>query len=236
MADREQMTDEWLDAAFKRALIVSGDTTGNLLRGFANRVLQSFGDGKALREALDIAYARHTDARAAQEAGALEFASWAVPSGVPTPPPQALVWLYSHCRAIGMTAKSDSGKMEDDIALFTVNLQDRVKELEAAPAPQAVQGALTKAAQDVLAERQRQIDKEGWTPAHDDAHGGGEMASAAAVYALRASGHFESGVPTYWPWDFADYKPKDNRSNLIRAGALVLAEIERLDRMEVKNG
>lgn len=37
-------------------------------------------------------------------------------------PPQNLVWLYSHCKAIGMDCKSDSGEMEHDIALFTANL------------------------------------------------------------------------------------------------------------------
>jgi predicted Zn-ribbon and HTH transcriptional regulator len=34
-----------------------------------------------------------------------------------------LVWLWTHCRAIGMTKKSDSGSMEDDIALFTIDLK-----------------------------------------------------------------------------------------------------------------
>jgi hypothetical protein len=34
------------------------------------------------------------------------------------------VWLWTHCRAIGMTAKSDSGSMENDIALFTINLDN----------------------------------------------------------------------------------------------------------------
>jgi hypothetical protein len=35
-----------------------------------------------------------------------------------------LVWLHSHCRAIGMTRKSESGSMEHDIALFTVDLKE----------------------------------------------------------------------------------------------------------------
>jgi hypothetical protein len=45
---------------------------------------------------------------------------------------------------------------------------------------------LTPVAQDVLAERQRQISEEGWTPEHDDQHDGGEMAAAAGTYALGA--------------------------------------------------
>src|SRR6185369_13587313 len=41
------------------------------------------------------------------------------------------------------------------------------------------QAPMTQAARDVLAERQRQIEKEGWTPEHDDQlHGLGELAAA----------------------------------------------------------
>lgn len=45
-------------------------------------------------------------------------------------PPPELTWLYTHCRAIGMVDKSDSGKWEHDIALFTIKQQERIKELE----------------------------------------------------------------------------------------------------------
>jgi hypothetical protein len=44
----------------------------------------------------------------------------------------------------------------------------------------------TAAASDVLAERQRQVTAEGWTPEHDDEHSDGEMALAASSYALYA--------------------------------------------------
>ena len=42
--------------------------------------------------------------------------------GVTVPPPE-LTWLYTHCRALGMVNKSDSGKWEHDIALFVVELK-----------------------------------------------------------------------------------------------------------------
>lgn len=45
-----------------------------------------------------------------------------------------IVWLWTHCKAIGMTKKSDSGSMRDDIALFTVTLKEAAA--PAAPAPQ----------------------------------------------------------------------------------------------------
>jgi len=87
---------------------------------------------------------------------------------------------------------------------------------------------LTDAARDVLAERQRQISAEGWTPEHDDEHDGHEMAHAAACYAYPELTALV-GVKT-WPWAAEWFKVRDHRSNYVRAAALLLAEIERLDR------
>lgn len=90
-----------------------------------------------------------------------------------------------------------------------------------------------KAIEEIEAERQRQIDAEGWTPKHDDGHGNGQLARAAACYALADNGNpISRGVPFEWPWARSWWKPKDRRRNLIRAGALIVAEIERLDRQE----
>ena len=87
---------------------------------------------------------------------------------------------------------------------------------------------------EVSAERQRQIEKEGWTPAHDDKHAGGELARAASCYARYAdlSDPFAqpTNVPDEWPFDGPWWKPKNERYDLIRAAALIVAEIERLDR------
>lgn len=81
----------------------------------------------------------------------------------------------------------------------------------------------------IAAERKRQMEVEGWTPEHDDGHDDGELAFAAASYALFA--HLRRRVPPeFWPWDPQWWKPKDRRSNLVRAGALIAAEIDRLDR------
>ena len=106
---------------------------------------------------------------------------------------------------------------------------------------------LAKATRDVFAERERQKAVEGWTPEHDDQHSYGEMATAAACYAAPFSlfqshvfahdvqgGHRESKAFVQyrpaWPWAHHWWKPKDRRRDLVRAGALILAEIERLDR------
>lgn len=87
-------------------------------------------------------------------------------------------------------------------------------------------------------ERERQICGEGWTPAHDDAHSGGELAEAAACYASLASEQSrdednpctDRTPPNAWPWDAEWWKPKDRLRNLVRAGALIAAEIDRVQR------
>jgi len=97
------------------------------------------------------------------------------------------------------------------------------------------------AARDVIAERRRQIEAEGWTSWHDDQHHRGEMAMAAACYAhpervFIARQLAGRGYETYtsyrdaWPWADEWWKPRGRRRDLVRAAALILAEIERLDR------
>lgn len=92
---------------------------------------------------------------------------------------------------------------------------------------------VNKAALDMLLERQRQIEQEGWTPEHDDQHGQGELAMAAACYALDCTNLDFSDCKrplSFWPWAPGWWKPGDRRRMLVKAGALILAEIERLDR------
>ena len=98
-------------------------------------------------------------------------------------------------------------------------------------APESARGEAV-AWRDVLAERRRQIVAEGWTPEHDDGHAQGEMADAAALYASLRVRHI-AGFAT-WPWSPDWFKPKDRRRDLVKAGALILAEIERLDRKDAK--
>jgi len=93
---------------------------------------------------------------------------------------------------------------------------------------------------DVLAERVRQITHESRTPEHDDGHGNGELARAAGSYAIAAAiaayhgtASFHGGPPTWWPWAATSWKPGDPRRMLVKAGALILAEIERRDRAAV---
>lgn len=92
------------------------------------------------------------------------------------------------------------------------------------------------AAQDVLAERRRQIETEGYTTERDDQYTIGQLADAAGAYAFWAhtcniQDFKVTTVPPSWPWNPEHWKPTDQRTMLVKAGALILAEIERLDRM-----
>ena len=97
----------------------------------------------------------------------------------------------------------------------------------------------TDAARDVLAERRRQIDVECWAPGRDDyVHEYGELADAAACYAHHSGMRSSEGLSgnlsepfTFWPWASEWWKPTTPRRDLVKAGALILAEIERLDRL-----
>lgn len=115
------------------------------------------------------------------------------------------------------------------------------------------ESTLTAAAHDVLAERQRQIEQKGWKPELDDRYTDYSLARAAATYVVAAAAdHADrvvmdnhglcttvpSQISDLWPssWAAEWLKPKSRRKDLIRAGALVLAEIERLDRAAQLDG
>ncbi|MFU5241108.1 hypothetical protein ACM7W4_28065 [Pseudomonas aeruginosa] len=94
--------------------------------------------------------------------------------------------------------------------------------LAAAPGKEVPQAWL-----DVQAERRRQVEAEGWTPEHDDLYCAAELPRAAAAYILNGA---NDEAPAIWPFSAKWWKPRDARSNYVRASALILAEIERLDR------
>lgn len=111
----------------------------------------------------------------------------------------------------------------------------------------------------IAAERTRQITEEEWTPEHDDEHYQGEMAMAAACYAaperlFRCDANeygMAFGDPWMWDNDFdkrreygserkghnhripdpKSYSKKERLDLLVKAGALIAAEIDRLQRI-----
>lgn len=102
----------------------------------------------------------------------------------------------------------------------------------------ATVGVSSGAIADIAAERRRQVEVEGFDAAHDDAeHDSGTFAGAASAYALNAACvlHPYDGAPLdeppeSWLFETSWWKPKTPREDLVRAGALIVAEIERLDR------
>jgi hypothetical protein len=98
----------------------------------------------------------------------------------------------------------------------------------------------------IAAERQRQIDKEDWTPAHDDQHICEQMALAAACYALPHETRQREVwnttlIKLLWPWGSGWWKPCSRREGgrlreLVKAGALIAAEIDRLQRISIAKG
>jgi hypothetical protein len=134
--------------------------------------------------------------------------------------------------AVGVQSFTLDYEPEDDAQLRYMSdmLTRAIARAQASPAPAAQESAEASAgALDVLAERKRQIDVEGWTPKHDDQYVGEELALAAVCYANTTAPGGPS--PNAWPWPEDWWKPSDNRRNLVKAGALVIAEIERIDRL-----
>lgn len=177
-------------------------------------------------------------------------------NAAPTPPEQQdderLLRLLLAVRVAGASLYADDGEMSDCSEQPHIDFKrDSVKEIErkliergmkkawgsiaefVAPTPPVQQ---PQAATDVLAERRRQIEAEGWTASHDDEYLlPGSLAAAAACYALSAAG-LKNAAPSGWPWSIEWWKPTTPRRDLVKAGALILAEIERLDRISAAKG
>lgn len=99
------------------------------------------------------------------------------------------------------------------------------------------------ATRDVIAERDRQIKAEGYDLEHDDAHQNNEIAAYATFYAMPPATRNwpaqETGYGMTWgqaiiPADWGPPKTCDRRQELVKAAALLVAEIERLDRAQKK--
>ncbi|MBH1853061.1 hypothetical protein I5V61_12375 [Stenotrophomonas maltophilia] len=106
----------------------------------------------------------------------------------------------------------------------------------AAPPAQAVDlGTGVKA---IAAERERQLQAEGFTRNGDQQYRRGELAKAATAYAQLAAMDLEAGTRNHiawrepaavWPWAPEWWKPVDARHDLVRAGALIAAQIDLID-------
>ncbi len=83
----------------------------------------------------------------------------------------------------------------------------------------------------IALERHRQVTRHGYDAANDDRYRD-ELVRASIAYSLAALGSRDAAA-TWWPWDPAGFKPSvDPSGNLVRAGALIAAEIDRVERAE----
>jgi len=84
-------------------------------------------------------------------------------------------------------------------------------------------------------EREQQATREHFSAEHDSQWESGELRRAAVAYLLANDVPLnitEHQALFWWPWDLFWWKPKDKISNLVRAGALIAAEIDRLQELE----
>lgn len=96
--------------------------------------------------------------------------------------------------------------------------------------------------QQIADERERQISQEGWTVENDALHTERELLCAASAYqqsAMQNTGNAPISsvmrryiVNMFWPvtWNPDWFKPSNPIRDLVKAGALIAAEIDRLQR------
>lgn len=168
-------------------------------------------------------------------ARALLAAPQPAPADAPAEACEPIAWVTDDDRAITAAQKqralADGGATASSVRPYSIPCY-----AVSAPAD-AGEARLTDAARDMLAERRRQVEAEGWTPEHDDQYQHGAIALAAACYAANAGGiAWADPLPSFWPWMHNWWKPTTPRRDLVKAGALILAELERLDRAALLNG
>ncbi|AYO01076.1 hypothetical protein D8767_19820 [Pseudomonas sp. LTGT-11-2Z] len=140
-----------------------------------------------------------------------------------------------------LLAERSCSLLEDWVQHTSVSdqgLNDQIKETRELLEEQSP--TWSTAIRDLLAERRRQVREEGHTLERDDQYTTGQLAQAAGAYAFWADprgasqddhiDYLNSRPTGLWPWAKEHWKPTSPRLMLIKAGALILAEIERLDR------
>ena len=113
-----------------------------------------------------------------------------------------------------------------------LSLVSEVEAVEVQPPIWSFYAQRCEAAVDVLKERVRQVEEEGFGVEGDDGFTDYQLPRAAICYAIKAAGLPSHRATLYWPFPAPAFKPTERRANLVKAAALLLAEIERLDRAE----
>jgi hypothetical protein len=112
----------------------------------------------------------------------------------------------------------------------------------AATARAVIEAELSPGLRGIITECRRQVEVEGFTAEHDDRYRDNELARAAACYAAHAgdpdlwplfSGEAADMPPLteadgggLWPWGLDWWKPRDRERDLVRAGALIVKQLD----------
>lgn len=142
----------------------------------------------------------------------------------------------NHPRRIALLANSgcDVSREPDDVRRLVAEYR------AGGPKPPVLSGAAM-----IAVKRQRQITAHGYDASNDDAYERGQLICAAMCYAsvplLRltykpdaAEAQVIEMMSATWPWDEEFWNPDaDAVENLVNAGALIAAEIDRLQRLSV---
>ena len=209
-----------------------------------------FGDMAELMRGLVIEIERlresHTMQLAAISTASLENIESSVKARIDRENPYWTVAYDDVCRAVDREMKHRNTLERERPAVtvaLCVNIARRLRDLdgfvdavdEAADLIEWVgqtPGLLT-----IAAERHRHLEEEGWTAVHDDGHHRGELAYAAFCYCQAAAFQQSASLEpkrrsNWWPWEDQWWKPSDDpERNLVKAGALILAEIARRRRL-----
>ena len=127
----------------------------------------------------------------------------------------------------------DDGAADGLVFSVTSDLVGSVEGADVEVEAWAFYGLRCAAPVDVLKERVRQVEQEQFFHYQDDAFTDYQLPRAAICYAIKAAGLPSHRATLYWPFKAEAFKPADRRANLVKAAALLLAEIERLDRAEI---
>jgi hypothetical protein len=247
----EQITVIVREAAKGSALRRDGSTTHRIARAIEaaatapllERIafLEELASSEGSRAVAYLRRARGAEARIAALEAQVEQAAQPVDIDTLTDKIASMLGLTYHCTRVwdawyvGTMSQDDFEPVDESDT--PREIAEEIFKLYTSP-PKAA--PLTEAATSVLAERQRQISVEGWTPEHDDEHDGGELSAAASAHTLCAAdqlhpfsqgdGDYVNVPPAVWPWAAEGWRPSSPRRMLVKAGALILAEIERIDR------
>ena len=131
--------------------------------------------------------------------------------------------------------KAVKGWLDLMATAFRVGADHISANLELEPLPSLTDKVMER----IAAERLRQIEEEGWTIEHDDQFPPGTLARAGASYALMGGEtdrfrktHGVDHPPSFWPWPGRAWNPNDRKRDLERAAALVVSELEKIERAE----